>query len=77
MKKRLFAFALAAAMLAGLLSGCGAQKTEAPAAGDGVVVINYPTFQCGVNTAAPVVDQLIAEFNDREGRRPRRRQLCR
>ena len=64
MKKRLFAFALAAAMLAGLLSGCGAQKTEAPAAGDGVVVINYPTFQCGVNTAAPVVDQLIAEFNE-------------
>ena len=64
MKKRLFAFALLAAMLAGLLSGCGSQKAEAPAAGDGVVVINYPTFQCGVNTAAPVVDQLIAEFNE-------------
>lgn len=64
MKKRLFAFALLAAMLAGLLSGCGAQKTGAPAAGDGVVVINYPTFQCGVNTAAPVIDQLIAEFNE-------------
>ena len=27
------------------------------------VVINYPTFQTGVNTAAPVVDQLIREFN--------------
>lgn len=64
MKKRLFAFALLAAMLAGLLSGCGAKKDETPAAGDGVVVINYPTFQCGVNTAAPVVDQLITEFNE-------------
>ena len=28
------------------------------------MVINYPTFQCGVNTAAPVVDQLITEFNE-------------
>ena len=27
------------------------------------IVINYPTFQCGVNTASPVVDQLIEEFN--------------
>ena len=28
------------------------------------VIINYPTFQTGVNTAAPVVDQLIREFNE-------------
>lgn len=28
------------------------------------IVINYPTFQTGVNTAAPVVNQLIAEFNE-------------
>jgi raffinose/stachyose/melibiose transport system substrate-binding protein len=31
--------------------------------GSGKLIINYPTFQTGVNTAAPVVDQLIAEFN--------------
>lgn len=30
----------------------------------GVIVINYPTFQTGVNTAAPVIDQLIREFNE-------------
>lgn len=47
MKRRLLAFALLAAML--VLGGCGAQKTGTPAVGDGVVVINYPTFQCGVN----------------------------
>lgn len=64
MKKRLFAFALLAVMLVGLMSGCGAQKDETPAEGTGVVVIHYPTFQCGVNTAAPVVDQLITEFNE-------------
>ncbi|MEY8387893.1 extracellular solute-binding protein [Oscillospiraceae bacterium 38-13] len=62
MKRKLLAFALLAAML--VLGGCGSQKPAAPAAGDGVVVINYPTFQCGVNTAAPVVDQLITEFNE-------------
>jgi raffinose/stachyose/melibiose transport system substrate-binding protein len=28
------------------------------------IVINYPTFQTGVNTAAPVVNQLIQEFNE-------------
>ena len=49
MKKRLFAFALLAAMLVGLLSGCGAKKAETPAAEDGVVVINYR--RCGVRYA--------------------------
>ena len=29
------------------------------------IVINYPTFQTGVNTAAPVVEQLIKEFNEK------------
>jgi len=29
------------------------------------IVINYPTFQTGVNTAAPVVNQLIQEFNEK------------
>ncbi|MDR1894406.1 MAG: extracellular solute-binding protein [Spirochaetales bacterium] len=39
-----------------LFAACGGKKS-------GAVIINYPTFQCGVNTAAPVVEQLIAEFN--------------
>jgi len=36
----------------------------APAAlGNDVIVIEYPTFQIGVNTAADVVAQLVEEFN--------------
>lgn len=65
MKKRIFAFALLAVMMVGTLAGCGSKPAEeTPSPEDGVVVINYPTFQCGVNTAAPVVEQLIAEFNE-------------
>ena len=68
MKKRLTALALAALMTAGCLSGCGGggETTEEGASTESTgeeIVINYPTFQCGVNTASPVVDQLIEEFN--------------
>ncbi len=68
MKKRLTALALAALMTAGCLSGCGGgtETTDESASTESTgseIVINYPTFQCGVNTAAPVVDQLIEEFN--------------
>jgi len=40
-----------------LFAGGGGDKAS------GKIIINYPTFQTGVNTAAPVVEQLIAEFN--------------
>lgn len=40
-----------------------AATTAAKASSDGVVTINYPTFQCGVNTAAPVIQKLTEEFN--------------
>ncbi len=68
MKKRLTALTLAALMSAGCLSGCGGggQTTDEGASTESTgseIVINYPTFQCGVNTASPVVDQLIEEFN--------------
>lgn len=68
MKKRLTALALAALMTAGCLSGCGGggETTDEGASIESTgeeIVINYPTFQCGVNTASPVVDQLIEEFN--------------
>ena len=68
MKKRLTALALAALMTAGCLSGCGGggETTDEGASTESAgeeIVINYPTFQCGVNTASPVVDQLIEEFN--------------
>jgi len=39
-------------------------QEENPAENSNVVVINYPTFQCGVNTAAGVVAQLVEEFNE-------------
>lgn len=68
MKKRLTALTLAALMTAGCLSGCGGggETTDEGASTESTgeeIVINYPTFQCGVNTASPVVDQLIEEFN--------------
>jgi raffinose/stachyose/melibiose transport system substrate-binding protein len=40
----------------GIIVGCSKGSKE--------IVINYPTFQTGVNTAAPVVNQLIKEFNE-------------
>lgn len=70
MKKRITALCLTAAMAATMLTGCGGggkpQGSGSAAGGDAgeAVVINYPTFQCGVNTAAPVIDQLIKEFNE-------------
>lgn len=48
------------------LSGCAtlSEETTAPAApAEDVVVIKYPTFQIGVNTAAAVVAQLVDDFN--------------
>ena len=48
-----------------VLAGCGEKKSEAPGAeGSGSeIVIKYPTFQVGTNTAAPVVAKLVEEFN--------------
>lgn len=72
MKKRLLALLLSLGMMAGALAGCGEKPadTGTPDAADpgtsaegGEVVINYPTFQIGVNTAAPVVAKLVEEFN--------------
>ncbi|WP_455582796.1 ABC transporter substrate-binding protein [Dysosmobacter sp.] len=55
---------LALAMLL-VLAGCGEKKSEASGAeGSGSeIVIKYPTFQVGTNTAAPVVAKLVEEFN--------------
>ena len=65
MKKRMLALAMAGVMSAGMLTGCGGAKGgEDTASKDGVITINYPTFQCGVNTAAPVVAELVKEFNE-------------
>jgi raffinose/stachyose/melibiose transport system substrate-binding protein len=64
MKKRLLALTIAAVMTAALFSGCGKSGDASGTDTDsGVITINYPTFQCGVNTAAPVVAQLVDEFN--------------
>ncbi|WNX83202.1 ABC transporter substrate-binding protein [Agathobaculum sp. NTUH-O15-33] len=68
MKKRMLALISAAAIMATLLTGCGGDGKQGEAepnaaGGDGVVTINYPTFQCGVNTAATVVAKLVEEFN--------------
>lgn len=50
-----------AAVLAGLMMTGAAAST---ALADDVVTINYPTYQCGTNTSAPVCDKLIEEFNE-------------
>ena len=64
--RRVLAMLMAGTMLTGALAGCGGKKDNAADGGDsaGVITINYPTYQCGTNTAAPVCDQLIAEFNE-------------
>lgn len=68
MKKRLLAMLMASVLCAGALTGCSSSSSgEAQSGGessDGVITINYPTAQCGVNTAAPVVAQLVEEFNE-------------
>lgn len=71
MKKRLLALLMAMTLGAGCLTGCGRkpaadgnQASGGDTAAGGEVVINYPTFQIGVNTAAPVVAQLVQEFNE-------------
>ncbi|MCI8879305.1 MAG: extracellular solute-binding protein [Clostridiaceae bacterium] len=75
MKKRLLSALLAGLLCTAALTGCGGNANNASdggagagadsgAAADGVITINYPTFQCGVNTAAPVVAQLVEEFNE-------------
>lgn len=68
MKKRLLALLLTGALCVGALAGCGGPKEEGQstdgATAEGVITINYPTFQCGVNTAAPVVAKLVEEFNE-------------
>ena len=71
-KKRILALLLLVVLV---LSACGqgggsapsggGQASDVPQAGDGVIVIDYPTFQTGVNTAAPVVERLVEEFNRR------------
>ena len=63
MNKRILALAMAAVMTIGLFTGCGKSTDGADSASSDVITINYPTFQCGVNTAAPVVAKLVEEFN--------------
>lgn len=68
-RRKVAAIMLTGTMMISMLAGCGGNGNEKDLGGDsaskddGVVTINYPTFQCGVNTAAPVVAQLIEEFN--------------
>lgn len=63
MNKRILALAMTAVMTIGLFTGCGKSTDGADSASSDVITINYPTFQCGVNTAAPVVAKLVEEFN--------------
>jgi raffinose/stachyose/melibiose transport system substrate-binding protein len=71
--KRLLSLVLALGMTAAL-AACGSSSkpasTSAAASGSAAastgkeVVIDYPTFQVGTNTAAPVVAELVKEFNE-------------
>jgi len=69
MKRKWIVILLTGIMAVSLLAGCGKSNDNSSSPGDesntdDVVIINYPTFQCGVNTAAPVVAQLVEEFNE-------------
>ena len=67
--KRWLSCALALVMLLGLV-GCGGGTDEDTSSDGGSestgdeIVINYPTFQVGTNTAAPVVAELVNRFNE-------------
>lgn len=71
--KKFLAILLSATMMLGLLAGCGggddaaasapAASAPAPAPSSEEVIINYPTFQVGVNTSAPVIAALVEGFN--------------
>lgn len=67
--KRWLSCALALVMLLGLV-GCGGtsdEDTSGDTSGESTgeeIVINYPTFQIGTNTAAPVVEELVNRFNE-------------
>ncbi len=70
MKKKWLAVTLVWAMGVTMFTGCSAKNqdqsggnTAKESGNSGEIVINYPTFQVGVNTAAPVVSQLVEEFN--------------
>ena len=69
MMKRWLSCALALVMLLGLV-GCGGGTDEGAASDSGSestgdeIVINYPTFQVGTNTAASVVAELVNRFNE-------------
>ena len=64
--KRMFACLLSLAMLLALI-GCGGSSSQPSDSEDSAsskeIVIKYPTFQVGANTAAPVVAKLVEEFN--------------
>ncbi len=78
-RKKLLSLVLVAAMTAAL-TACGstaadggaqkassdnaASEASAEGASGDVVVLNYPTFQVGANTAAPVVAELVKQFNE-------------
>lgn len=57
--KKILTMILVLTLVMATLAGCGGESKET----DKEIVLNYPTFQVGVNTAAPVVAQLIEEFN--------------
>lgn len=70
--KRWLSCALALVMLLGLLGCSGtsgedsasdASSTSSGSTGE-EIVITYPTFQIGTNTAAPVVEELVNRFNE-------------
>ena len=63
--KRFLALLMAGTLMLGALAGCGGKNDAASTSDSGEIIINYPTYQCGTNTSAPVCDQLIAEFNEK------------
>jgi len=65
MKRKIVGLILAGILVVTSFSGCS-QKNGTDNSGsesDEVTVINYPTFQIGVNTSAPLVEKLVEGFN--------------
>ena len=67
MKMKRWLSCLLALVMALSLVACGSSGEEAEGGGSAEgdeIVIQYPTFQVGANTAAPVVAALVEEFNE-------------
>lgn len=64
--RKAVALSMAVLMAAGMLTGCGNEKSSSSQKSEnGVVEINFPTYKSGENSAAPFFEAQIQRFNEK------------